>query len=419
MKYLINIISLYEGEVLPISNQYKDSNGDNKFLSNISIANYMGKLITNTRLVDYAYLPISAPDIIQYLTINHDIHQMSSSNVLRSLSDDKSTYYEFFGNKSTTLINGVSYKGLEDLRLVVWNNTLYGIGFRPDVIENKVIPQLIEYNEDLSIRKSWFLNTNKGMEKNWQPIEDMPFTFMYDPNTNDRITLDINQLREADDNNSPTIINNIDSPEFSGKLCGSSQIIKVGNKYISICHTGHRYQSADGLWHWVYNHYFVMYDENMNRVSISSPFRFVGDCMEFCCGLCHDDKNIYLSFTVLDSTNHIITIPLEKFVTMVEDITNKPNTFDNFDNKPAYEYMRYVFNNGHIIGIDKVPYIFLLESLHMLDSIDRVFDIIEELGDMENFPEYKESLFLHFITRRRDSNLLLKQYQEKYDNNNQ
>ena len=54
------------------------------------------------------------------------------------------------------------FRGLEDPRLAVWNNTLYGVGFRPDIQPGKVIVQLIEFNEDYTIRRTWFINTNKN-----------------------------------------------------------------------------------------------------------------------------------------------------------------------------------------------------------------------------------------------------------------
>ena len=51
------------------------------------------------------------------------------------------------------------------MRIVTWNNMVYGIGARPDLIENKVVQQLIEFTDDFQINRSWILETNSNIEQ--------------------------------------------------------------------------------------------------------------------------------------------------------------------------------------------------------------------------------------------------------------
>ena len=408
MKYLTDLIYKKDGvKIYPISSHYKDPNNNPKFPSNITITHFQGQQIINTRLTDYCYIPVPSSEICQYVTICQDHHKISSINTIQKLNENQSNItYQLIGNESVVLGNGISYCGLEDVRLIVWNDILYGIGFRPDIIEGKVIAQLIEYNDDLSINKSWFINTDKEMEKNWQPVEAKPFTFMYDPSTSSIITLDIENLQVADNNEKPTIINYIETPEYNGNLSGSSQLMRVDDGWISICHQSRRWFGADGLIRWVYDHYFVGYNEDLSIKFISKPFRFVGDCMEFCCGLCKDDETntSYISFSILDGSTHVIEMNLDILINIIERFVDETTP----DMKPTYDYIYDTYNTDKLISTDRLSVAFLLESLQILPNVEKIPDIINCLGPMDpTIPYYKTAMLLHFIIRRPDNEPVL------------
>lgn len=402
MKYLSKIFAQYNGTCKPLTKSYNGLDGNKKSTTNISIVSYNGRVISNIRLTDYLYIPLQATDMIMYFPTNGNIKSASSCNAIGPVEGEH-TVYKIAGTGDFSL-NGVTFTGLEDIRLVVWNGILYGIGFRPDVVTGKVIVQLVEYNEDLTINRSWFLNTNKSMEKNWQPVEDMPFTFMYDPDKSYILTLDINELKEADNINNPTIINDIETPDFTFSISGSTQLIKLKDgRFVSICHTGHRYTGNDLFEHWVYNHYFVVYDENLNRIWTSEPFRFVADCMEFTCGMCHHNNDLYISFSMLDGITNLMTIPFDTFhdilTSMMEDSTL-------YEDEPNNEYMVQCYDSNEITGPAKLAYMCFLECIHRLDSVkglDTLLDSLTDNGFMWN------GVALYFITRRRDCDFLLKE----------
>lgn len=399
MKYLSSIFIQNGGICRPLIHSYTDSDGKPRPSTNISISSYKGDIISNTRLANYIYIPVSATDKIMCI---HFSSNVSSYNAIGQIDSDK-LVYEILGKNKFTW-GPTSFTGLEDIRLVVWNDILYGIGFRPDVINGKVITQLIEYNDDFTINRSWFINTNKGMEKNWQPVEDKPFTFIYDPDKSVLLTLNIDNLQIADDNNMPTVINEIQTPDFTYALSGSSQVIKLDDeRYISICHTSHRYIGNDLYTHWVYNHYFVVYDKDMNKIWVSEPFRFVSDCMEFTCGMCKHNGDLCISFSMYDGVAHLLSIPVDKFLDI---LTTMMNDTDAYEGEPNNEYMVQCYNSNKVSDHAAFTYMMFLESIHKLDNIDAIDNVLY-LSSFDN-RSFSNAILLYFITRRTDCNFLLK-----------
>ena len=405
MIYLIDTMNRFNGGCIPVLHSFKDLAGNEKFPTNISITNHQGKLISNIRLTDYTYIPVGTPNVIHYISHSTDTCTCTCScNAIFEVNNDiHPLVYETNGDTGFKL-NQVSFKGLEDIRLIHWNDKLYGIGFRPDIIEGQVIPQLIEYNDDLTINRSWVINTHKNMEKNWQPIEDIPFTFMYDPDRSETITLNINELKEADNNTKPTIINELNPPDFSFNLCGSSQLIKYRDGYISLCHTSHRWRSTDEKIHWQYNHYFVRYDKDLNKIWVSQPFKFVNECMEFCCGMTILNDTVYISFSMYDGINHILSYSMEGFNRLLETLENNP---DELNGNPAIPYLHDCYNVDKFQSINpicEIVYLFALEQVHVLDNPDRILHVLKKI----NLPRrIIDAMILYFCVRRSDNQLLL------------
>lgn len=397
MKYLVNIFEQLGGTIHPISKDYRDSEGNRKYPTNITVASYKDRLVTNTRLTDYAYIPIYGPSMIQYTSNKREWMNMISCNAIED-NEERFKTYELLGNTSTSLNNGVNYHGLEDVRLVVWNDTLYGIGFRPDVIPNRVIPQLIEFDDEYNIIHSWTLDTGRPMEKNWQPIVDKPFTFMYDPATPTTITLDMEKLKEEG-------INNIEAPEFTGRLCGSSQLIKLSSGgYISICHTSHKYRGHNGYMYWMYNHYFVVYNDNLDVIWMSQPWRFTNDRLEFCCGMTEHDENIYITFSVYDGTTHMMSISKRTFEGIISNMMQDGSVYES---QPNDSYMKRCYETHEIASVDKVIYLMALEQSGELTKPD---DIIGVVDMYESMIQHRKGLILYFMTRHRENKNLIEYY---------
>jgi len=384
-------------------NGWKDPNGNQKFPTNITVAFHNNELVFNTRLTDYMYVPLGRPDRLIYIGNREEPGSVSCNAICDS--EGRHQVYENNGNASTRLSNGISYKGLEDVRLVVWDGILYGIGFRPDVIPGKVIPQFIQYNDDYTIARSWFINTNKYMEKNWQPIYDMPFTFVYDPAGPRMLHLDINMLKESTDPDNPTAIEDIDTPDFTCRICGSTQVITLPDEtHISICHTSHKYQGFDKQMHWTYNHYFVQYDKDMQNPRVSAPFHFIDDCMEFTCGMCVSGDKVVISFTEYDGSPQAMAIPISVFTGLVDTLMNRA---DELQSEPDVDYLTGQCNEWFVQGRAKLPYIMGMECHGVHAPIEH---ILNALNDLQVPTMYKKRILAYLIVRRPDNKELIKYY---------
>jgi hypothetical protein len=222
-----------------------------------------------------------------------------------------------------------TFTGVEDMRLVEWDNDIYGICARPDIVNDSVIQQLIRFDKDLNTIGSWFLSTGYNMEKNWLPITDRPFTFLHNPNNGTTISIDINDLLPASSNK----INHIDVPKFSGNMSGSTPLVRWKDGYINICHSRINYTDPNEYTYIYYEHYFVGYDDNLNIQWIGPTFYFLSPSIEYCCGLAMDERNVYISFSLYDACAFLATIPLECFdkVMNTEYIpVSVPDFFDKY-----------------------------------------------------------------------------------------
>lgn len=402
---MMYLASMFQKYCSPTSWYWSDCEDRPKYPTNITLASYKNKLVTNIRLTDYAYIPVAGPDIIQYTSAKAGWQNMLSCS---AIFDDKNKLkiHELLGSTSTSLNNGVLYHGLEDVRLVVWNDILYGIGFRPDIIPNRVIPQLIEFDDGYEIVRSWFLDTGALMEKNWQPIPDKPFCFVYDPTIPTIVELDMENLKSTTDPNDTESINRIEPPKFSGQLSGSSQLIRLSNgNYLSICHTSHRFPGNNGYMHWVYNHYFVLYDSDMKMIGVSQPWRFTGDRLEFCCGMCEHEGHICISFSVYDGMTHIMKVPTLEFEMFLADFTNDPGRFNM---GPADSYLKECYYTpGAIQGLDRIIYQMTLEQNGELIDPN---DIIEVVQEYKSMIQHNKGLILYMMRRHPDNKELIKYF---------
>ena len=126
-----------------------------------------------------------------------------------------------------------AFVGLEDARLVRWDDKFYYCGVRRDTTTNGVgrIELSEIYNsEEISRKRISVTDKNSYCEKNWMPIIDQPYHFVKWTNPTEVVKVDINN------NTSETthlVENNID---FKRDIRGGSQVIPYGDYHIAIIH---------------------------------------------------------------------------------------------------------------------------------------------------------------------------------------
>ena len=163
------------------------------------------------------------------------------------------------------------------------------------------------------------------VEKNWQPIEDMPGICVYVHN--------------------PFSLLNVFNGSFSttgfktnAAINGSSQIVKFGENRLGICHI--RNQAFE------YLHYFVLYDKDMNILKISIPFSFFGANVEFNNHLEYRDGKFIILLSVHDQIIYEFILTKENVNEILDD------KYDNKekDNEVFTMFYNDAISNGNIFG---------------------------------------------------------------------
>lgn len=280
--------------------------------SNIGIAVYKNKLVTNMRIITYVPKLWSLFDHASENAIGYWDGTTHDVNTHRLPWNDG-------GYKLWKI-----FRGREDIRLVVWNNKLYGYGTRVDVRENKGCIELIEFDENLNIVNSVFIDNIIDVEKNWMAIPDKPFTFVW---WNNPVT-----IIEIDPKTGH-ITNREEKSSSLDNVRGSTPLMKYKDKYITIVHRG----SERG-----YEESFITYSEDFNEVHQGVWWKLNNNTItEFITGLVKDDKNVYISFTLSDIVPMIIQIPLKIFDEWYNNtLESSPNNIESV-NVIARKYAYY------------------------------------------------------------------------------
>lgn len=295
-------------------------------LLNPSIINNDGKLIVNLRNCNYTlwHTDLGQPFENQwgplvYLNPENDLH-LKTENILIEINDDLSIV-----NDSATLIDmklNVSnplweFHGLEDARLVKWEEKLYLCGVRRDTTENgqgRMELSEIYFNGSTyeEIKRYRIPSPGKNdsyCEKNWMPILDKPFHFIKWSDPTEIVYFDIHS-------NMTTVANlQKQSLPLHNDFRGSSQVLTLtDDKKIAIVHETKLFTNELGRKNAIYEHRFIIWDKDWNIIKVTDPFSFMGFDIEFCCGLALKNNYLYIPFSCQDNMAFICKIPLNQII---------------------------------------------------------------------------------------------------------
>jgi hypothetical protein len=54
-----------------------------------------------------------------------------------------------------------------------------------------------------------------------------------------------------------------------------------------------------------YYHLLVVFDQDLNLLRYSAPFKFEGECIEYCIGLVIEDNKIIIPYSTMDRTTKV------------------------------------------------------------------------------------------------------------------
>ena len=188
------------------------------------------------------------------------------------------------------------YYGIEDIRLYTYLNEIYCMGTTLNKTNNtmSITSSKVEMNErytiPINIIKPSFYNFER-IEKNWVFLtynKKLCNVYIWFP-------LTICEINYTDNTNN--IVNiNYKIPEFFKNIKGSSSGALYNNEIWFIVHTKQNNN---------YQHLFVVFDNELNLLRYSEPFKLDNSRVEFCIGLIIETERTILSFSSLDHNTYI------------------------------------------------------------------------------------------------------------------
>jgi hypothetical protein len=199
------------------------------------------------------------------------------------------------------------FVGLEDGRVIKWDDKVYLCGVRRDTTTNgqgRMELSEIEFTPTSAKEISrWRIPApdidNTYCEKNWMPIVDQPYHFWRWSNPVNIVKVDpIEKTCE-------TVFQSKDI-YFARDLRGNGQIIPFEDGYLSLTHEVDLFQSEAGRKDAIYTHRLVKWNKEYQPVAKSKGFSFMGANIEFACGLAEYEDEILMTFGFQDNASYIL-----------------------------------------------------------------------------------------------------------------
>lgn len=306
------------GDIVPLTLPYDIVKGTGIFNPSIYYDEYTDKLLVNIRHCQYV-LYHAEKEIFEsqwgpltYLNPENDL-TLTTTNYLCELNKDTLEIIKYHKIDTSKLdVKPIwEFVGLEDARIVRWNEKLYAIGVRRDTTTNGV--GRMEFSE-LEFTDSGVQEIARHRiaapppdktycEKNWVPIINSPNHMVKWSNPTEIVSVDLGS------NTSETV--------FLGKYIpqpcdfrGGSQVIPLNNTMSFACmHGVDLYKSESGRKNATYRHCFAVWDSEWNVIKYSKFFSFLENKIEFCTGMCYLNDHFLLSFGAQDNSAYVLKVP--------------------------------------------------------------------------------------------------------------
>lgn len=247
-----------------------------------------------------------------YLHPENDL-TLTTTNYFCNLDDNLDIVnYKAIDTKELDVPPLWEFIGLEDVRLVKWDNKLFASGVRRDTTPNgvgRMELSCIQEDEQNNIKEiSRFRIPTPGddssyCEKNWMPILDQPYHYVKWCNPTEIVQVD-------PDTKTCVTIKTGQPVSYNQDLRGGSQVIPYKDGYLALVHVVNLFTSEAGRKDGIYRHVFVYWDKNFDLIKISKQFNFMGADIEFCAGMAIKDGSMLITFGFQDNAAYIVKSPM-------------------------------------------------------------------------------------------------------------
>lgn len=299
------------GSIIPLIIDSKNTNGTG--LMNPSILIDGDTILCNIRHVNYTLVHCEGKQIfgnrygpLAYLNPENDL-KLRTTNYLCELNTDfKIKSYEKIDMSNLDITPMWTFIGLEDARLVRWENKLYITGVRRDTettgIGRMELSEIQNGKEISRLRIEAPINPESYCEKNWMLIQDMPYHYVKWTNPTEIVKVDINTGKSEQ----VILKNGVGNIQ---DMRGSSQIISYKENYICIIHETKLWKNKLAQKNAKYTHRFVVWDKDWNIIKITDDFSFMDGEIEFCCGLEKKSDEFIITFGFQDNAAYLLRMP--------------------------------------------------------------------------------------------------------------
>ena len=368
MNNLVKQVIQNGGSIVPIIIPSIETNGTG--LMNPSIYVDKGKLVLNLRHVNYTLYHAEGEQLFNnrygplvYLNPENDV-TLRTTNFICYLNEDLSIKRHFKVDTSKLDVEPLwEFIGLEDGRVVRWDDRLYLCGVRRDTTTHgegrmelsEIIQKPFSLEEIKRSRIQHPDNPNSYCEKNWMPVIDMPYHFIKWTNPTELVKVDVNNLT------SETIVQKVGIGPLQN-LRGSSQVIPYKNKRICIIHECDLWKNKLDQKDAKYTHRFIVWDLDWNLEYVSDSFSFMGGEIEFCCGLAEYKNDLLISFGFQDNAAYILRMPTDFFDKFIGENVFKPKkNYWKVTPYPTLEFTTSIPPKGCVIDCAFCPQRTLLD----------------------------------------------------------
>jgi hypothetical protein len=286
-------------------------------LCNPSIFADGDKLLVNIRHVGYTLFHSEKKIFThpwgpcQYVHPENDV-VLRTTNYMGELDNDLNIKY--YSKVDTSLLDVKpiwEFVGLEDARVVRWNDKLYLCGVRRDTTTNgegrmelsEIQHTGTEFKEISRYRIPAPGPNNSYCEKNWMPVLDTPYRYVKWCNPTEVVDVDFENKITKTSFTGPGFV----PMEFDCR--GGSQVLKYKGYYFALVHQCHLYKSEVGRKDARYRHLFVVWDKDWNVVRYGNPFSFLEGEIEFVSGATFWKNDLLITFGFQDNSAFILRVP--------------------------------------------------------------------------------------------------------------
>jgi len=316
------------GSIVPLIIDPKYSKGLG--LMNPSIFIDQTRILLNLRNINYTLYHCEGSQLLNgrwgplsYLHPENDMH-LRTYNFMCELDPNSLEISNYCLTDTSTLDKPPlwDFVGLEDARLVRWEDKLYQCGVRRDTTPNGVgrmeLCEIIEKDpKELKEGECKWKEASRTRieppgaptycEKNWMPVLDMPYHFVKWTNPTQVVKVNLNTKQ------SETIFLGKSRIEGVSDFRGGSQVIKYKDYRMCLLHEvnllKNKLQQKDAT----YMHRFIIWDKDWTIIKISDPFSFMDGEVEFGCGMASYKKDLLVTFGFQDNAAFLLRIP-EKII---------------------------------------------------------------------------------------------------------